>query len=293
MTSPLDLIPLTTLNVLSANRFLAVSALACCVWDIAISFDVEVSLIWSGGGAGVVTKLVYLINRYGIPACLAYTTYILHGIPAGPGNLNICISFFQLLCLVTLLNHVVSNGYLAYHHYILWERQRRIFFALLALVAATFIPGIILGLKATIKYREVASFSSELRTCLANELPVDLKYYWGFAIAFDCFAILIAALNSLDKPYRHSSDVVKSILRDGAVWFVALSCLRFVNAVLWMKLPPLEVYVISFNLWAFTSITLSRFILRVEMLKRQKAGLHLWGDASGFMARRRHLEDGV
>lgn len=75
---------------------------------------------------------------------------------------------------------------------------------------------------------------------------MDLKYYWGFAvrfstfsciagahallnekIAFDCFAILIAALNSLDKPYRHSSDVVKSILRDGAVWFVVSRALLF------------------------------------------------------------------
>lgn len=83
-------------------------------------------------------------NRIKLHAANSMLFLVLHGIPAGPGNLNVgrlfptlanctnadfvdvgirtriwglhsltarsCISFFQLLCLVTLLNHVVSNG---------------------------------------------------------------------------------------------------------------------------------------------------------------------------------------
>lgn len=49
---------------------------------------------------------------------------------------------------------------------------------------------------------------------------------WLSQAAFDILAVLIAALNSFDKPYRRRSDVLDSLRRDGVIWFAVRTIAR-------------------------------------------------------------------
>lgn len=39
-------------------------------------------------------------------------------------------------------------------------------------------------------------------------------------LVFDVVAIAVAFMNSFDRPYTKYGDVVNSVLRDGAAWFI-------------------------------------------------------------------------
>ena len=75
-----------------------------------------------------------------------------------------------------------------------------------------------------------------LDTCILSAQPTPTKLYWGcwvsvlhsdelpltdmMQVVFDFVAITIGIMNSLDKPYRQSSDVIRSLQHDGAAWLV-------------------------------------------------------------------------
>ena len=42
----------------------------------------------------------------------------------------------------------------------------------------------------------------------------------SFQVAFDFIAVFVALLNSFHRPYRQGADVLSSLRRDGAIWFI-------------------------------------------------------------------------
>lgn len=43
---------------------------------------------------------------------------------------------------------------------------------------------------------------------------------WACMVAFDVFTVLLAVMNSYDRPYRHQSEVLLNFRRDGALFFL-------------------------------------------------------------------------
>lgn len=54
----------------------------------------------------------------------------------------------------------------------------------------------------------------------ALKLCLDGSFLNWAQVGFDAFAILLAIVNALDRPYRQSTDVLSSLRRDGAAWFI-------------------------------------------------------------------------
>lgn len=60
---------------------------------------------------------------------------------------------------------------------------------------------------------------------LGASLPPSIFFLLiGGQVLYDMIAITVGIMNSLDKPYRRSSDVLYSLRRDGAAWFVVSDC---------------------------------------------------------------------
>lgn len=74
-------------------------------------------------------------------------------------------------------------------------------------------------------------------SCAPVIQPTSIKGYWACLVrriaylvahpssarpqvAFDVLALVVIIMNSFHRPYTHHQDVVSSLRRDGAVWFV-------------------------------------------------------------------------
>lgn len=74
---------------------------------------------------------------------------------------------------------------------------------------------------------EQSRYAKGMYSCLVCDdfLPYDTGYIaqsfddYDSQAGFDILAVVIAALNSFDKPYRRRSDVINSLRRDGIIWF--------------------------------------------------------------------------
>lgn len=51
--------------------------------------------------------------------------------------------------------------------------------------------------------------------------------------AFDVLAVIIAGLNSFDRPYRHRHDILRSLRMDGIMWFT-------VRPILYHRVPNIQ-----------------------------------------------------
>ncbi|KAJ3558834.1 hypothetical protein NM688_g684 [Phlebia brevispora] len=69
---------LQSANGLLATRYLAIAAWICVVWDHLITFHQEVEVIWRDRKI-TLTKVIYVVNRYGAEICLFYVAYVFSG----------------------------------------------------------------------------------------------------------------------------------------------------------------------------------------------------------------------
>ncbi|KAI0809182.1 hypothetical protein BC629DRAFT_1590253 [Irpex lacteus] len=68
-----SLVSQATLNILSLSRYFSAASFAFAVWEHAITFDLEVQLVWKLSRPS--TKWAFLINRYGLILGILYSLF--------------------------------------------------------------------------------------------------------------------------------------------------------------------------------------------------------------------------
>ncbi|KAJ3559558.1 hypothetical protein NM688_g270 [Phlebia brevispora] len=258
------------INGLLATKYLAAAALVCSLWDHMINIDREIHVLWQSKTAKV-TKFVYTVVRYGSDISLVYVAYML----AGLGN-HLNTTFAVMLCLFTVLFTVMSNTYMIFYHFALWDHGKRAMAILIGILGLTYTPVVIMAVLVVIVYFQNSIYQPLLNTCLVIEQPKFVVAAWGCMCAFDFCTIVLALANSFHRPHRHHLDVLTNFRRDGAIFFIIVFLLRLINMVLFAVLPPLDPFIVAFLEWSMVSITLSRLILRVESLKPARNGVNTW-----------------
>ncbi|GJE88917.1 hypothetical protein PsYK624_050050 [Phanerochaete sordida] len=182
-----------------------------------------------------------------------------------------------------------SNIYMMCYYYSIWDQRKSILYLLIGVLSVTYLPGIALGLFSTRAYANDVVYVPALDQCILASQTAPTKAFWGCLLAFDVVAIIIGLVNSLDRPYKHRTDVVQSLQRDGAAWFVGIALLRVINFVLGIVMPSTEVLLLAFNAWALINVTLTRLVLRVEELKNPSVeSVRVWNLESDMFELRQY-----
>ncbi|KIP04458.1 hypothetical protein PHLGIDRAFT_129483 [Phlebiopsis gigantea 11061_1 CR5-6] len=268
-----------SIDALEATKYLSAAGLVCALWDHAITLDDEIELVWKKKWD--VTKFAFFFYRYGAEGSLIYVNYMLSGIrPHLSTNMYACKAFAVVLFAAVMLISVSSNVYIAIYHYQLWDRRKGAMIALLVAIACIYGPGIalaVIGMRADYKS---TVYVAEMDICLVLSDSAEGTAFWGCMVGFDAFAILLAIVNALDRPYRQSTDVLSSLRRDGAAWFIGLFFLRLMNFVIFLTRPAPQKLLVAFFLWAMVPVTLARLIMRVENIKKASRKVHVWNPLS-------------
>ncbi|EKM56788.1 uncharacterized protein PHACADRAFT_207980 [Phanerochaete carnosa HHB-10118-sp] len=267
-----------TYNGLTMTRYLQISSLACALYDHALTLGDEIDYIWSGRFSHI--KGLYILIRYGIEGSLFYTAYMLSGFRP-PLNEEVCKSFVAVLWALTMMFSISTNLYVAFHHYIVWDREKKTLYVILLCLLACYVPATIVGIKSVFDYREYVVYLAVVDQCALAHQPDIIKSFWGCLLAFDILAVAIVIANSFHRPHAHRQDILSSLRRDGAIWFTGIMILRLMNLVLSITAEPQDVFLVVFNIWSFIAITLARVILRTEGLKEHKPGtVRIWNTRS-------------
>ncbi|KAJ7751540.1 hypothetical protein DFH07DRAFT_826348 [Mycena maculata] len=249
-----------------ATRYFSAVAVALVFCDHCLTSGDEIQFIWMNTKAGSGNRAGFLINRYVTEAMVAYVTYMLSGMAGGQTD-RVCQIFIWLFAIASTVFVAVSHFLIISRLYTLWDRRKIIKWILLGSFGVTISIAMAFCILAAHQVQPFLVYNPLLHMCTFTQKPWALPYMLGALTLFDGFIILMTIVNALDRPHHTQADVVTALVRDGALMFVGLFVLRFINLMMAIFGNPSNCFVTLSTVWAVCCIVNSRIQLRVENLR--------------------------
>ncbi|SJL07975.1 uncharacterized protein ARMOST_11333 [Armillaria ostoyae] len=239
--------------------YIPVAAMVLILWDHCLTFSEEVATMWGPLNERILTKAVYLLNRYFTEAVLIYRIYVTSQVLIT----NETTGWLTAISAVVIAS--VSQFYIMMRVYRLWDHRQSVRRALLAVFGICITAAVILSTLTALSYTETKGESQGI--CPIESVPVTLPCAIGTLLFFNVFVILITIYNTLEKPRRFENEMLDSLRQDGARIYVAV-------CMLWLLLLVTSV---TIEATAFVSLfalvcplnanIVARVHLRVESLR--------------------------
>lgn len=260
-----DLADAEYINGLLSTKYLAAAGLTCALYDHVLTFNDEFKYFWTRGYWDA-SRVIFFLTRYFNEAAMLYAAYVFAGLRPDMTDTE-CRSFLMSEGALGMLTIGIANVFMVLRHYTLWDRRKGALYALWAAFALSYTTVVVLFFFTLISLYSHIYYNQLLHTCLISHKPQTIIGVWAAMSAFDVFTIVLALSNALDQPYSETVEVLTRFRRDGAIFFVSLLCLRFLNLVCSIVLPKEELFLNLFFVWAMVSITTCRLMLRVESIR--------------------------
>ncbi|KAH7102969.1 hypothetical protein BKA62DRAFT_698165 [Auriculariales sp. MPI-PUGE-AT-0066] len=204
------------------TRYSHVAAYSIFVWDWLLCFEDEIDLLTQGGSWR--GKLAYLFCRY-----YPLLTYpITMWIQMNDHNPELCSHIFSVPMFLIILNLAGAASILILRIYAFTGGKISVVWFLCACLAAV----------ATFQ-AYVAGAKSSLIPLPIGCYPVDngpLKYLSGYflsALLFDCVVtgtFITFTITKMHTSFSSMTDFTKMFIREGAIYFLAISAINIINA---------------------------------------------------------------
>jgi len=102
--------------------------------------------------------------------------------------------------------------------------------------------------------------------CVFTIKPAIYTASLAIITGFDCTAVVIAIMGAVDNPYRHRSDVIGRLRRDGLIFFLILFVLRFITLVYAGVTDPSKCYNLLPVAWSFSAIVNGRLQIQISQV---------------------------
>ncbi|KAG1782189.1 hypothetical protein EV702DRAFT_512201 [Suillus placidus] len=216
------------LQNLRASQYFSAAGLVILLWDHFLTVHDEVELIWRARWS--LPKLLFLFNRYVVPACLIIFTdqWVLrrHFFRFG-----ICQTWFGVGIVVGMVSIGTSNFLILLRLWVLWDRKTRLVLVTLPLFLVTQITAIVCTAYVVSSMMPLVVFEPYLHSCILTQ--------------------------------KHAK-MAKVMYRDGSIYFFVLFGLRVLNLVLSIVSPLSLMFLGVFFIWSACNVTLTRLIMNLR-----------------------------
>lgn len=258
----------------SENRRELVSALCANIllaWDIIITFDIEVELIWKAPKS-VVTCL-FLFNRYISLSQAIMSTVFLHGEFKTEHNICRVYAWYYAFSTVSLI--WITNILNVYRVYAFFGRDRRILIVISTLGVinggATLVMSILVVRTFAIFHTNIVL--TAVGECILTNFPRLLHYIWVTETVFQSFLFFLMLARCIQKTViswnktMSPSNLYHLFIRDG-IWAYTILLGMFIVSATQTNVSGLSVLQ-----WAVTyaEIWSSRVILNLRSLRSPHA----------------------
>ncbi|GJJ14348.1 hypothetical protein Clacol_008612 [Clathrus columnatus] len=248
------------------------SAEVLLIWDIIITFDREVELIWKTPRS--VVKYLFLFIRY------AALSIILSQLISDYGmfntKVNICLISIRWELVVSSLILWSVDLLLLYRIYAFYERNRRMLYALTVLwimnIAATSVFSVLIFLKYPTFHITTGIIPGILTECSVASFPKFLSDIWICELIFQSILFFLVMLKFIKQQIttwhknRGVSAVYLVFIRDG-IWAYAVLFMMYCGSALDDRLSG-----IPWVIWTIVliEITAARLVLNLRDAGRPK-----------------------
>ncbi|GAA5847020.1 hypothetical protein JCM3766R1_005900 [Sporobolomyces carnicolor] len=236
------------------------------VWDTISTLRVEYEVIWKR--QWTLLKAVYLLNRYG--------TLVLEILSAAviltPMSQDACHRIYWIQPLTIVFVIIICQSIMAVRIFAIYERERRMGYLLGILVALEAIGCIAASTRIVpLNLFPLIADALELNGCLVvakeGEAGRVVLILAVFPFTFDTIILALAAYRSisLHRKYRVKIPLLRTVVRDGLLYYLAISATHVATTVLWFQN---DITVKSFNVPSsivIPSLMCSRLILSLLM----------------------------
>lgn len=251
----------TELQNLRASQYVSAAGLVVLLWDYFLTFHDEVELIWRARLS--FPKLLFLFNRYVVPASLILLTYAISGLSDDILPDSFCQTWFGVGIVVGMLSIGTSNFLILLRLWVLWDRKTRLVLVTLTLFLVTQITSIVCTTYVVSSMMPLMVFESYLHSCMLTQ-KVNFVILWTPGIVFEFMIFIMTWWNALDQPLPQHAKMAKVMYRDGSVYFFVLFGLRLVNLILSVVSPLSLIFLGVFFIWSACNVTLTRLIMNLR-----------------------------
>ncbi|KAF8881900.1 hypothetical protein BD779DRAFT_1675234 [Infundibulicybe gibba] len=216
------------------GEYLSAPGPGLAVWDHAITFDSEVQYVWSRSKPPLVTKVVYISNRYFADAVLAFTAYYLSSINLVSVYVRassfvvfmnyqlimyhpVGVFFSQAYVLTICITLATTQTTVAWEILNQWEWRKTIS-RLLIVVSLVCIPTFVVT--AVVGARITSNFL--LSPTVRGSAGSLISRVGGFGLALagsDLLIIFLAIFNTMARPQRKDHGLIFALHRDSAAMY--------------------------------------------------------------------------
>lgn len=264
MASTANLIELAAqIRNTQASKYAGAAALIVVVYDHLLTLKYEVNLFWKAQWSLV--KILFLLNRWSIPAFLFLAAYDLAGL-AGPLTDHFCQRWF-IITLFFMQFSIYSLIYLLQLRvFALFKQDRRVIIIFMALYYTSWAASFSILVVSTVQLMPKLIYMPELQTCGMTSKPEMVRFIWtaSFALellSFASFGIKAAMHYSQGEA---TTPLLKRLCKDGIRYCIGLLGLRILNVVIWLSAPPTLLPMSVFIFWAATAICVNHVLLELR-----------------------------
>ncbi|PBK63442.1 hypothetical protein ARMSODRAFT_1023921 [Armillaria solidipes] len=245
------------------------------LWDHCLTFDEEVADMWRCFEGHIITKIVYIMNRYFTEVVMLYTAYVMGG---ATGNEVSARRFRDKSTLISelglrenvLVVHYVCNlkvAFIMMSAYRLWDHKptvRKMLPVVFVIsVAGAFVLSVI---SVLILLRTQIEVPHKVIVCAVTGVPKTLPSTMGILLVFNLLVILVSVYNALENPRRSESEVFTS-LRSHSTRVYLIVSLLCVLLLITSLVAEIQIFFPTLILASALKANLtSRMHLRIERL---------------------------
>ncbi|CCM04079.1 uncharacterized protein FIBRA_06238 [Fibroporia radiculosa] len=163
-----------------------------------------------------------------------------------------------------VLNVGVVQFLVLYRVYVVWDNRTRIRNALLSGYALAIAAGIVFTIIAVVQVAPHSLYSSELGSCLFTTKSYYLIGSWSAMLFYDIYVSLLLVGNSLNKPRRHNTEILRNLYRDGILSFLCLFGLQLAKLVPSIVGGPSDMLLTPLIAWSLDGVIVMRLFLKVR-----------------------------
>jgi len=266
--APGDPLSLSDVNALRAQGYVATAGFCLMLYDILMTLDVEINLVWPAPMSSV--KLLFLCNRYVTPCLYIYIIYTTSGMLAQPSS-SYCYEFFLTsLTLEGLSVNGIGAALMVLRVYALYGRHRGILILLSSLLALELVSSVAVMAYGVFAARSSMGYLANIHACVSE---AHLSWLWIVFLFMMLFDIVIFYL-VVRKTWRYARGIhahtplITVLLLDAVGYFAVMIATELLNIVAYTSFPS-NLFLVGVNLmWCLNTTMISRIYLNLRSAAR-------------------------
>ncbi|PVG04237.1 hypothetical protein CPB86DRAFT_209522 [Serendipita vermifera] len=253
-------------------RYTSAAAATIYVYDIFLTFDVEVELVWTDFHI-TIPNILYILNRY---ICLGFFLNAIYDLTGFRPHLSESYCRKPTQVIGFILAHLCWTSIMALRVTALWTQNKPLVRLIWILWVCTMCAVITIGVRSYIQITEDVIYSSIIDMCVPTKpLP---RVMAASPIASTIYELLVTILTII-KTYQHIvilgesrvPPLLRTLSRDGVMYFIMSTTIAIANIFCWNLFPPDKSLMLLYLYWGGISTLISRLVLNLRFISRHSS----------------------